>query len=354
MKIVFCLLLIAFSFCVNAQYRTERYDTTYYMSYRNKLTLGALVLKKNNVFKTDAASAESSLRFRPNSSGHFGFSASHDFIALSATIGIGKLDPFYSSKKEKTKQTNFQLNVTGRRILADIYFQKYKGLYADIPNMQTTEGKNNEFYSRPDIETNLYGTTVTILENPRKFSAQAALLLDAWQKKSAGSILYSGEIFYGAAKGDSAFVPQQLSQQFSNSEISKIKFIAFGPGIGYGYSLIIKKHFFVTGMVLLNADVSYIKQWKQSDAHHAFWKFNPNLKAKGAMGYNTEGWGIGVSYFSNRLFFKGLEDDTRYLNYNDDFKLLFTRRINAGKTIPKVVRAAGKVIQKVGLGFLID
>ncbi|WP_114790191.1 DUF4421 family protein [Niabella yanshanensis] len=349
--ILFSFFIVA-ALSLHAQYRSERYDTSYYISYRHKLTLGAIAAKKNTVFKTDASSAENSLKYLSNSPGRLGISGSHDFVGLAATFGVGRLDPSYKPERGKTKQTNLQLSITGRKVLADIYFQNYKGLYVNSGYNIAPVGLPN--YTRPDIETRLYGTTVNLIQNSRKFSAQAAFLLDAWQRRSAGSLLYGGEFFYGSAKGDSAFIPFQLKDEFPHANVSKLDFITFGPGVGYGYTLVVKKHFFATAIASFNADVSYIKEQDDNHTQHSFWKFNPNLKAKGAIGYNSENWGIAFSYVSNRLFFKGLEGDSRYLNYNDNYKLMYARRINAGKSIPKLTRFAGKIINKVGLGFLIN
>lgn len=352
-KSVAFIALLIFSLSLCAQYRSERYDSSYYVSYRDRLTLGVLALKKNTVFKTDAANAENALKFSSNSPARLGISASYDFLGLSASFGVGSLDPSYSKEKGKTKQINLQLSVTGRKILADIYFQQYKGLYLNNTGNRNIAPAGSDFYTRPDIETGLYGTTVSLIQNSRRFTAQAPFLLDARQKRSAGSLLYGGEFFYGTARADSAFVPSAVKGEYPHPDVSKINFITFGPGIGYGYTLVLKKYLFITGIASFNADASYIKEWNENSSH-TFWKFNPNLKAKGAIGYNTENWGIGLSYVSNRLFFKGLEGEARYLNYNDNYKLMYTRRINAGKAIPKVVGFVGKVINAVGLGFLIN
>ena len=337
-----------------SQYRTERYDSSWYISYRNRLTLGVLALKKNTVFKTSSSPADQSLKFSSNSPGRLGISASYDFLGLSASFGAGKLDPSHTPEKGKTQQTNLQLTVTGRKILADIYVQRYKGLYLNNATPMAMATIDAPWYTRPDISTGLYGATVNLIRNSRRFTAQAPFLLDGWQKKSAGSLLYGGEFFYGSVRGDSAFIPAALKNQYPHPDVAKINFISFGPGIGYGYTLVIKKHLFVTGMASFNADANYIKEWNESGKSHTFWKFNPNLKAKGAIGYNAERWGVGLSYVSNRLFFKGLEGDARYLNYNDNYKLMYTRRIDAGKTVPQVVGFVGKVINAVGLGFLIN
>ncbi|WP_346235973.1 DUF4421 family protein [Niabella insulamsoli] len=351
------LLPLAFTLFVlhselHAQYQIDRYDTSYYISYRDKITLGALFVKKSTAFKMNAPDAGHAFRYLSNSPGRFGFSAGHDFLTLSGTFGVGKLDPSYTDDKGKTKQLNLQLSVTGRKILADIYFQKYKGLFVGTDNSALYTRGN--YYVRPDIETELYGTTVTLIDKSRRFTAQAPFLLDARQKKSAGSLLYGGEFFYGKAKGDSAFIPSALAAEYPHANVRELSFITFGPGLGYGYTFVAKEHLFATAMASLNADVSYIKEWDTDNQLGTTWKFNPNFKAKGAIGYNADRWGIALSYVSNRLFFKASETDARYLNYNDNYKLMYVRRINAGKTVPKITGFAKKIINKVGLGFLVN
>lgn len=333
-----------------SQYQANRYDTSYYISYRNKLTLGTLFAKKNTAFKMNASEANNALRYFSNSPARFGFSANHDFLALSATAGLGTIDPSHTKDKGKTKQLNLQLSFTGRKVLADIYFQQYKGLYANS-NQIPYIGK---YYVRPDVETKLYGTTVTLIQNSRKFTAQAPFLLDARQKRSAGSILYGGEFYVGAANGDSAFIPSFLEDQYPHADISKINYITFGPGVGYGYTFVVKEHFFITAMTSVNIDVSYIKEWNNLQTLQTSWRLNPNLKTKAAIGYNKDKWGVALSYVSNRLFFNAAETDARYLNYNDNYKLMYVRRINAGKTVPKITGFTKKIINKMGLGFLVN
>ncbi|GAB3007768.1 hypothetical protein GCM10027051_04800 [Niabella terrae] len=352
MKYLLLLLLIITSRPLWGQYRAERYDTSYYVSYRDKLTLGALFTKKSTAFKMNAPDAAHALKYLSNSPGRFGFSVGHDFINLSGTVGLGKLDPSYAAEKGTTKQLNLQLSLTGKKVLADIYFQQYRGLYlAPQPALQSQAG---HFYTRPDIQTRLYGSTVTLIRNDRKFTAQAPFLLDGQQKKSAGSLLYGGEAFFGSVLADSAFIPSRLADAYPHADVRRMHFISFGPGAGYGYSLVFRQHFFITALASLNADLSYIREWDTQGAAETVWRFNPNLKGKAALGYNGPHWGLGLSYTSNRLFFKATELDGRYLNYNDNYKLLYVRRLDAGRTIPKITGWAQKLINRIGLGFLVN
>lgn len=98
------LMMLLFVFLTaSSQYRTDRYDTTYYVSYRNKLNLGVLNLSKNILFKMNAAEADKALRYNANSPIRLGISANHDFLTLSGSIGLGSIDPGFSDEKGQTR-----------------------------------------------------------------------------------------------------------------------------------------------------------------------------------------------------------------------------------------------------------
>jgi len=304
------------------------------------------------VFKMNAPDATKAIRYSANSPLKFGFSVNHDFITLVGTVGLGKLDPGFKSEKGETRLINIQLGVIGRKVLADIYFQNAQGLYTQPA--QPAVANSGQYYVRPDLKTKLYGSSVAIIDQHKKFSAQAAFLLDARQKKSAGSLVYGADFFYGTVKADSAFVPSLLADQYPHANVSSLQFFRFGPGIGYGHTFVILKQFFATAITSINADLTQVKEWTVQGDVNKNWNFKPNLNLKGAAGYNTENWGISFSYNTSRLFFSGIEADNRYLNNNDKFKLLFIQRIEPGHTIPKITRWGRKFLQQIGLGFLAN
>lgn len=83
------------------------------------------------------------------------------------------------------------------------------------------------------------------------------------------------------------------------------------------------------------------------------WRFDSNINFKGGIGYNKPDWEIAFSYLIRRLFLSGKSNENRYLAYNNGYKRSYTRRMNAGKKIPKVVDWAGNIIEKLGFGFVI-
>src|SRR5690606_41848736 len=118
----FIIALLNLSSCI-ATYvpdQAERYDTSYYVSYRDKLTLGPLLAKKNTAFKMNA-SESNALRYFSNNPSRIGLYANHDFLTPSGTIGVGRLDPSSSKGKGKTKQLNHHISFPGRKVIADIY-----------------------------------------------------------------------------------------------------------------------------------------------------------------------------------------------------------------------------------------
>ncbi len=99
------------------------------------------------------------------------------------------------------------------------------------------------YYLRPDIKRDVIGISAFRVANANKFSYRAAITQNEWQTKSAGSLLYGGEIYYGQVKGDSAIVHNKVSNNFEQAGLNKINFISVGPGIGYAYTLVIHKNF---------------------------------------------------------------------------------------------------------------
>ena len=98
-----------------------------------------------------------------------------------------------------------------------------------------------------------------------------------WQKKSAGSVLVGAEIYYGAIHGDSTLTPTVLDPLFSAREINKFHFFSFGPGVGYGYTLVVHEHFFVLASATINLAFRYSEEISSTlDQQSSHFAFRPN------------------------------------------------------------------------------
>src|SRR5678816_2617260 len=118
----------------------------------------------------------------------------------------------------------------------------------------------DKYYYREDVKTTFFGISAYQVPNKERFSYRAALLQTEWQKKSAGSIIYGGEIHHGTVQGDSAIVPALFSHTYPQAGINKINILSFGPGAGYAYTLVMAQHFFITGSVVINLSLIHISE----------------------------------------------------------------------------------------------
>lgn len=352
---IFAVTLVFVTTALNgfAQKDTLKYDSSYYERYPRKFIISPFLVKNLTAFSLATPGVQDHIRYYSNSPVGLGLRLGFDWLSLSGSYRVGFIDPDFNKEKGKTKTLNLQTTFAARNFLIDVYFQNYKGMYirADALPAYTSE----RFYARPDVHTRLLGGTGMWVFNGRKFTARPPFKFDARQKRSAGSLLAGIEFLSGSAKGDSSLVPAAYKDQYPHADINKMNYLLFGPSLGYGHTFVIGKKFFVTALGSFNADVGYAKEYKTgfSEKYDERWRFDPNFNLRGGIGYNTPAWELAFSYFTKRLFLTGKSNDNRYLAHNNDYRLSYTRRINAGKTIPKVVDWAGNIIEKLGLGFLI-
>lgn len=354
-KIITVLFFASLGLSVAAQEADTdmKHDTSYYQRYNHRLTLGPLLLKKNSVYATRSRDDDAfPLRYSTNSPTRLGLSIGYDWLSVSGSVGLGTLDPDYKKEKGKTQSANFQMSVNGKSVLGDLHFQVNKGFY--LRGQQDPSFAPGAYYVRPDIKTQIFGVTIRKILKGDRFSIKAPFVYDSWQQRSAGSFLIGGEFIYGNAKGDSAFVPANLSASFPNADVNYMRYIMFGPTAGYAHTFVVKKHLFVTGVVSVNGDAAQTFEKTEQGAERTRWYFSPNLSLRGAIGYNTEKWELVGSVISNRFFIGSNEKDANYQNYSDQFRLAYLRRINAGKTIPAVINWGRRAINTLGFGWLLD
>jgi hypothetical protein len=148
--------------------------------------------------------------------------------------------------KGKTKGLDLQIHLYPKKWAIDVLFESPKGFYLDQKGIAGA-GANNYYY-RGDIKSNLYGVSAYRVPNKEKFSYRAAISQTEWQKKSAGSFLYGGNVFHGFLQGDSAFIPALLMNNYPQKGVTKMSYTSFGPGVGYAHTLVIDQHFFLTAL----------------------------------------------------------------------------------------------------------
>jgi hypothetical protein len=163
--------------------------------------------------------------------------------------------------------------------------------------------------------------------NSERFSYNAAMMQNEWQKKSAGSLLLGGLIYYGQIKGDSSLIPDKVQNDFPQAAgIDDIHSISVGIGAGYAYTLVIAKYFYITGSVIgnLNADFSTVENIDDKKSRTSV---NPSIIYKAAIGYNSNSWNISANWAASDHWYRGDYFSNNFHMPVGNYRLIFSQKI---------------------------
>lgn len=307
-KLIFLIFILSFPVIMAGQSAFLKkvfhvpYDTNYISTYTTDYTSRIFgSVKYSNMGYNDNLVGKS-LEYRPNNKLLLGIGVNHGILGLNIGINF----PFVNQdddKYGKTKYYDFTIRVFAPRFNATIYLQNYRGFYLRntkdmIPGWQA----GDLYYIREDIRSWTIGLEVSYIFNSRKFSYRAAVLQNEWQKKSAGSFLLGGSLFYNSNIGDSSIVPSQLYYGlFYNSlKFDRSNNFSIGPAIGYTYTLVIKRHFFIIGSVNGSGNVGFTQLLLVDNENKVNSGLVLGLRSEILIstGYNSDRWYFGVSFIN--------------------------------------------------------
>lgn len=271
-------------------------NTDYFITQPDKLML-RLFLSQKFAPVTIPSPGDQELNYKTNSKLNLGAGFTYKSVTLNVSYGFSFLNK--DKGQGKTTGLDFQFHEYPHQWAIDVLGSFRKGFYLEAR-------KNNglglaNYYQRPDMKRNIIGLSVFRVPNAEKFSYRAALNQNDWQLKSAGSLLFGGEAYYGSIKGDSALVPTSVNNIYKQAGIDKINFISIGPGIGYAYTLVIEKNFFITGSAIAVVHVNFSTEEKNAVKDKKT-SFKPGGIYKAAIGYNSSSWSISANVLGNALY----------------------------------------------------
>jgi hypothetical protein len=276
------------------------YDTNYittYISYYTSRIYGSV--KYGNMGYNDNLVGKS-LAYRPNNKLLLGVGVNHGILGLNIGINF----PFVNQDDDiygETKYYDFTMRIFAPRFNSTIYLQNYKGFYLrNTKDMIQGWETGDPYYIRPDLRSRTVGLDVSYIFNSGRFSYRAAVLQNEWQKKSAGSFLVGGSLFYNANIGDSSIVPSYLyyGKFFNDLKFERSNSFSTGPTIGYAYTFVIKRHFFIMGSINGSANIGFTQLLLVDNEEKI--KSGLVLGVRSdvliSSGYNSERWYFGFSY----------------------------------------------------------
>jgi Domain of unknown function (DUF4421) len=270
-----------------------------------------------------AANGGQDLRYRPNTLLAMGIGATYNNITVNLAYGFSFLNN--NADKGKTKGIDLQAHLFPHKWAMDIIAISHKGIYSDPENYGADTSGN--YYYRPDIQQLFFGFSGYRVLNPQRFSFNAAMTQNEWQKKSAGSLMVGGLVYYGQIKGDSSLVSKQVENSFPNAAgIDNVNFFSVGIGGGYAYTLVVAKHFYLTGSLIanLNADFSTVENMTDKKNKTGI---NPSTIYKAAIGYNSNSWGISANWAANDLWARGDYFSGNFSATSGNYRLVFSKKI---------------------------
>lgn len=312
---------------------TQEDGNDYYTTYPELITARFYFSQKYTNFTVGAEKETPDLVYRPNTSLNMGVGATYRSVTLNLAYGFGLLNK--DDTKGKTRYLDLQSHLYSRSWAIDLSGQFYKGYY--LNNRSTGYPGKADYYVRPDIGISLLGISAYRIINQDKFSLRAATLQNEWQQKSAGSLLVGAEIFYGAIHGDSSFVPVLFTDRYDQKGIKKIHLLKFGPGMGYAYTFVYEKHFYLTWALSANINAGSVKEFTDSSTRQKF-TFSPNYNYRFALGYNGAVWACNLMLVGNEINFKGRASSNPYDVKTGNFRINLTKRIMPGPKLKEKIR----------------
>ncbi len=295
-------------------------DTSYVVKFKRELALQAYLSKKYTSLSYQFPSEYNEHEYMPNSRTRLGVGVMWKAFALYLGYGFKFLN---DADKGNTKSLDLQLHYYGRRFLIDFFGQNYQGFYMEYPE------KSGNYVLRPDLKIFQYGVVGQYVFNGNKFSYTAAFNQDEWQKRSAGSFHLGLGLYYSLMMADSSYL---LGGTIVNHQ--ELRSVLVGPNLGYAYTFVIGRRFFITPSLTVGLHVGFtsVDKWQNKDVD-AYPAVFPRI----ALGYNAERWALCLSYTNNKVSTAKSEDATLKLN-TGSLLLIFSRRFSFHPKIPDFLK----------------
>jgi hypothetical protein len=316
---------------------SDTYNPDYITSYTADYTTRFFCSIKNNQMGYHDNMVGKSLIYRPNNSVLLGIGANHGILGLNLGFNL----PFINRDDDKYGKTNYYdltMRVFSRKFNVTIYLQDYKGFYLRntrdmIPGWDVDSG----YYIRRDIKSYTGGIDISYIFNYKKFSCRAAVVQTEWQRKSAGSFMIGGTVFYNTASGDSSIVPSNLYYGlfFNDLKFHRSTNFSMGPTFGYAYTFVYKEHFFLLGSLNASLDLAYTQLHlvNSEDRVKSGTVYGIRTEILVSTGYNSEKWYFGISLVDMNLSTQAPIDE-RTINFETGFfRINFVRRFATRKPI---------------------
>lgn len=272
-------------------------DRRYIEDHSKDLTVRAFGTTKFSRFVIGQNGKGEFLPYASNDNLNIGAGFNWRFIGLNLAVKM----PFVNNDNArfgKTKSFDLQSFLYFRKLQLDLYAQSYTGMYVSRQRATYHGEIDNAYPYRPDLRLRNFGVNAQYIFNNRRFSYRAAYVQNEYQKKSAGSFMLGGGIYHFRAIADSAIIPHNVafSDDFWNDDYNRTAVTCLTVNAGYAYTLVIKKHFFLTGSINAGPGLNYTQRKDVLGNVTGGLDYQINSTFRLAAGYNSSDYFAGVQY----------------------------------------------------------
>lgn len=276
----------------------EKSDTTYYVQYPADINVRVYFSQKFTGFQLASENPVSSIQYIPNTTRNLGIGFTYKWATLNLAYGLAFINP--EKGRGKTKYLDLQSHQYFDKWTIDFYGQFYNGYY-----LQNPPPNQSQEYVRPDIKVSEIGLVMQYVFNHKKFSFRAAYLNTEYQKKSAGSILVGGNVFYGKITSDSTMLPA-FYRNMGSKPIREIIFYKVGPLAGYAYTLVIAKHFYISAALTAHFNLGH---YELADEKKSNVYYSTDIGVKSAIGYTSARYNLGIIFIDQTTQMTSLKNN---------------------------------------------
>lgn len=275
-------------------------DKKYIADYHKELTIRTFGSRKYATYGLHDKGFAQNIQYRPNSPFNVGVGINYRIIGLNLGFNLPVINN--NTERGETKFIDLQSHLYGRKLIIDLYLQRYKGFY--MTNTAAIQNNNqNEIYIRPDIVNFNAGLIVHYILNGDKFSFRGAFLQNEVQLKSAGSPLFGASIYSYNIRSDSSVIPYKLNapEYFNGNHFNHSSVKSISGNFGYGYTFVLPYHFFITAAGNVGVGINYtvLKSIDMDKYSGAGTDITGTIRL--GLGYNSRRYFAGIHYTGSTL-----------------------------------------------------
>lgn len=271
----FLLLFIFTSILTSNLYAQE--DTTFFNKYNDPLTLKISISNKFVSLLYENNTNE--ITFDPNRPISLGLGVNFKKMGISFSYGLSFLS---NDKKGETHSFDIQYHNYGTQFCFDVIGQVYTGFYDDDFELN---GNYQVFQNLKAIKFGFFGQYIF---NSSKFSYHAAFSQRGIQKRSAGSFLIGGGIYYSQIRSE-------IPNFFIDTTQNKLINIQLGTSVGYAYTWVLTNKVTCSIALSVGCNGGVITSTKQ-------FMIYPTAIPRFSIGYNGKRWSCYIHYGNNLIY----------------------------------------------------